>query len=999
MSLIKVNNLATLDGASNREVVANTGLTIPVGEDLKVSGSIIDSTGSDGNTGQYLIAINNGSNVKWVNLPQDIGIGADLVLGDVTIQGDITIQGNANFGLLDETQTILDIVSNNPLSDLLVDNLTTSLSVSNVNVQSTGTSVVTTTTSHTFLVGDRISIKNSSNGDLVGVYRILSNPAPTSTQFTIFADNTKVAAGIYSGGDVSPVAVFTGDVVIDGTLSLNGATTIGLSGDASATATFGASGDPDEYAVISVSTQSTTTNNYIKLEVADITKFKPNHQVKVFGISPFPLATIAAPPTPTNATAIIGDELGFNNSLKKWYAYATSEFDLENGYYSRAVSNTSSVCRNVITTNMDGANYNSVLVNRTTGKGTLLYRAEFATQAEALTATTLSTGSLSLFQLVAVIGPREYGNSTQKLYNDYADFNVTTWSTKNVNGSYGSVVHFSTTAPAAAVQGWVTSGIFNIDESDNSFWLSTPSLYAGITLDPTKIKIYHDDTKPLQDAINAASDSGKNYVVIPGGTYLVSQLKLPSSFSIQGFGEATILRKQYWDTELVTSSVSDGSRASILVSSSYNSTVPEVNPNTQENIWGVKKSRIYDITIEGNSKHQIQYGESALGVDANNSLVHLVNSEFVRIQNAKITGSSGPAIFATGSDNLVIVNSIVNDGTDIEFNIAPCVIAQDCESTTISNTVFQNFPGPVDVSSTNVLSVTGCVIRNCGSGLRVYGSSKTDVLNNLILGPADEYIAVAETRDTEYNGVNISVIPGRDCFTPVYQYSISGQGVDLSESVPNLIKLDVYPVSITNGMEIIDFVNPIRDSGNNTLYEYFNPFNEDDVTLGQIRFKLPASKSAIISLLNPPAPNSYSVYEVTAIKYTDIGSDIAPVLLQGITAPITTGLGALSEDLNKTSYRLQILNIFYNSVVTGDYIKLVAHDYSTDVGNPVWKVAAKRQVGTAQYQLYLLPYEENTKGELTALTLGSLNPSPSNGGGYAQFREVFSIARGIVSIV
>jgi hypothetical protein len=1000
MSLIKVNNLSSLDGSATREVTANTGLTIPAGEDLKIQGSIIDSTGSDGNTGQYLTAINGGSQVSWTSLPQSLSPTASVTFANITVTGDITIQGNANFGLLDEIETIIDIVSNNPLSDLVVDNITTALEISNINVEQSGSSVVTTTTDHSFVVGDRISIKNSSNGDLNGVYRIVSNPAPTQSAFTIFVDTAEIPSGIYSGGTTAPVAVFTGDVVIDGSLSLNGTTTIGLSGDTASAATFGASGDAEEYDVQEVSIETTSSFNYIKLRVEDVSKFSPNHQVKVFGVSKTNLSTIPPNPPPTSATAIVGDSLTFNISTKKWYAYATADYNLINGWYTSADSASTCVCLNVITSVMDSSNYNSIAVSKNSGNGTLLYRAEFNTQNEALIATTLaSEASYSNFKLIAVLGPREYGNSNSLTYNDFGDFNITTWSTRNNNGSYSSPVHFKASAQSQNQQGFVTSGIFNIDESDDSFWLSVPSLYADANFTASKIKIYHDDTKPLQDAIDAAASSGKNYILIPGGTYLVSQLKIPSSFTLKGFGDATIIKKQYWDTQNVNSSVQDGAKASIIVSSSYNNSIPEINPTTGENIWGLKKVSIADITFDGNSSYQIQYGGSSLGEDANNSLLHLVNSEFVRIQNTKIIYSSGSSIFATGSKNLTINSSIIIDGCDIEFYASPCVIAEDCESTIISNCAFQNYPGPVNLSSTNVLSVNGCTVRNCGTGIRIYGSSKTDVLNNLILGPADEYIPVPETTDTEYNGVNISVIPGNDGFTPVYQYNISGQPVDLSEVVPNLIKFDVYPVNIVGGLEIIDFDNPIRDSGNNPLYTYFNPELSDNPELGQVRFKIPSSKSGIISLVNPPAPNRYNVYEVTAIKYTNIGSDIDQVLIQGTALSIPNGIGALSSDVGKNSYALGVTESMYFSVVAGDFIKLVAHDYSTNVGNPTWKVAAKRQLSTTQFQLFLLPFSEDLQGDLDELNFGSVTPSPSNGGGYAKFREVFSIARGIVSIV
>ena len=1009
MSLIKVNQLATLDGATNREVTANTGLTIPVGEDLKISGSIIDSTGNNGDTGQYLTAINNGSQVSWTSLPQSISPTSDVTFRNVTITGNVSIGGTANFGLLDDSDAIVEIVSTNPLTNLVVDNNTESFSISNITVGNNGISTVTTTSQHNLEVGDRISIKNSSNGDINGIYTILSTPQPTNFTFTINVTDPDVEPGLYSNGSVLPIAVFTGDVIIDGSLSLGGGSIVtgGGGGSTGSASTFGASGDEDLYSVSAVTNVTSGSQSFIKLNVNDVSKFDSNHQVKVFGISPVALASIPNSPAPTSATPIVGDIATYNISPKRYYVYATSNFSLTDGWYTAAKSNTSCIALNVVSNLIDENNYNSVVVSRNPGNGVLLYRAEYTTLTTAQAAAGLSGAFPEDFKLCAIIGPRIFGNSNTIAYNDFADFDRTSWSDRNVNGTYKqSTLHFSSTAPTINYQGWATTGIFNIDPSDNSFWLSRPNLFSdGLTPDPTKVKVYHDDTKALQDAIDEASSSGLNYLVIPGGTYLVSKLKIPSSFSLSGYGEATVLKKQYWDTESISSAVYDGAKASIIVSSAYNNTVPEVDA-LGNNVWGLKKVNISDITIDGNSVSQIQFGSSSLGEEANNSLVHLVNSEFIRLQNTKITRSSGPAIFSTGSKNLTINSCLINDGSDIEFFVSPCVISQDCETTVVSNTVFQNFPGAVDFSTNTVLSVTGCTIRNCGTGLRVFGSAKTDVLNNLILGPSDEFIPVPETTDTEYNGVNISVVPGRDAFTPVYQYNISGQEVDLSDVVPNKIKLEVYPVNVvTSGgvsQDIIDFDNPIRDSGGNQLYSYFNPNLEDDPALGQVRFKLPASKSSIISLENPPGPNTFNVYEVTAIKYTDIGDDTTAgqVLSNGQALNVPSNVGAIAEDVGLNSYYLSVDEILYIGVVQGDFIKLIAHNYQPDVGTDVvWKVAGKVQISTTQFFLYLLPHVEDVNGELTSVPFGGLSQSPSLGGGYAQFREIFSIARGIVSIV
>ena len=97
MSLIKVNQLATLDGATNRQVTANTGLTIPDGEDLRLSGTLYDGDDSPGLAGQYLIS--NGENVFWSSLPQDLTPTSNVTFNNVIVSGDITVAGTASFDL------------------------------------------------------------------------------------------------------------------------------------------------------------------------------------------------------------------------------------------------------------------------------------------------------------------------------------------------------------------------------------------------------------------------------------------------------------------------------------------------------------------------------------------------------------------------------------------------------------------------------------------------------------------------------------------------------------------------------------------------------------------------------------------------------------------------------------------------------------------------------------------------------------------------------------
>jgi hypothetical protein len=1208
MSLIKVNNLSSLDGAPNREVTANTGLTIPVGEDLKVSGSIIDSTGSDGNTGQYLTAINGGAQVSWTSLPQSISPTSNVVFNSIVVTGDITIGGTANFSLsgfttsdltegsnlyfnntraraaisaqnsgggdgsisyasntgvltysgpdtadyrsafsavnipdtssidylgnLSYSQTngrftytgptvqeirtkfsrrnvsglgsigydsaigeisyvgpsnaeirnlfsaggdldydaltgeffidistsggsdILDIVSAGPLTDLIVNNASVGKVITTIVV--VGGVATVNSTNHGFIAGDRIGIGGNSSPHLNKTFPVAT---AATNSFTIAVSGVNPAT--YTGGLVKPVAVFTGDVVIDGTINVNG-TNIGLSDlfvgtslirlnadlpDASIPATdgsddalievnrgalndtalkwnelarrwqftndgvnynnillpsetdfgasqeFGASGDPDRYNVSAVTNVVEGAFTYKKVTVADITKFKPNQRVKVFGISRTQnLAT--ANPTPSAPSIVVAsyESVIFNDSATyphQFYVYAVAQMDLVNGDISAAVPQSISAIENINVDDLNEANYNTIGLTRTANKAILLYRALFSTLATANTARTSFNANASSFKLISVVGPRYFGGNSNYQYVDYGSYDVAKNSFRDSNGDFGpDSIHVPHTAPTQAKQGFITSAIKpgSIDEVASTFILEEPTLYNDSSI--SNIYMYHDDTFALQTAINDAVIQKRKFLVIPGGTYLISQLELPDRFTLKGLSDATVLHRQYWDTSRVFTNTKSGVKGAMIVGAKYNATIPSINPSTGANNWGVVDNFLSDIIFDGSAKYQILNETTNLGAEANDAVINVVNSEFFRIQNVKVRQSAGPAFYASGSENLTVDGCIFYDGADVERFETPCLIADEGDTTIITNSIFRDYPGPLVLTSTNVLAVNGCTIRNCGSGLRIYGSSKTDVLNNLILGPADEYIPVPDLYDSEFNSVNLLVQYDTNNQTPVFQYIVSGQEIDLSNVVK---RVEVFRVNVSGGAETVDYVNPVTASDGSDLFTIINPGSLYDPAIGQIQFEMSIPSTNYLVTTYPSVPNAYNVYRVYGVKYFDYGSDLSPSLKTGSTVTVS-GL--------QKAYVLGVEQIAYDSVIVGSYVKLISHSFNPQpaVGDRVWYVQGKNNVGGGQYTLNLLPYSEDAFGNLTVSTLTGVGTEPTIGGGYIQVRDKFIIAKGVIGV-
>jgi hypothetical protein len=746
---------------------------------------------------------------------------------------------------------------------------------------------------------------------------------------------------------------------------------------------FGASGDGKVYEINSSSYQVSGSNTYLKVVLknrSDISKFRSNHYVKIFGASLTTQANLPSPPSIGSQTITAAYEQNLfddEETVKSFYAYAFAHYRLDNGDVSQFVVYPN-IVENVASFEMNEANYNVLNLTRVLGRGMLVYRAEFTGVDAELSATNSITNinlDQSPFKLIGVLGPKEFTSDTLNAnWQDYGEYDVTAWTNRNAKGEYQSnTIHFPLNPPSEPKRGWATGPIRNINAGEGSFWIDIPGLQGDIN---NNIDVVHDDTVAIQTAIDAAVSTGKNFLIMPGGTYLVNRILLPNGFTLRGLADATVFKKQYWNTTYLTSAQQAGLRNSMFVSKTYNFQ----NPPTS---WVINNFTLGDITIDGNATNQILYDFSSLGLQTNNSLIGMPNSEFVKLQSVKIRHSSGPAVFAEGSLNFSIENCNFIDGAETERYETDCILMSDCENTKVNASVFQNFPGALDFTTGKVLAISGCVVRNCGSGIKVYGSVNTSVLNNLILGPADEYIAVPDLYDSDYDGVNISVKYGVDNETPVFQYVESGEGKDLSDVV---LRFKVYEATVAGGTETVDFNNPIVTSSNGDLFTYVNPVDAnlnpvDDISIGQIRFRMPAANSTLISAATL---NTYNVYQATGIEYKNIGSDINNVL----------GTGTYSAGL----YTVVVSNqAAFDAVATDDYIKLVAHSFSPSSNVDVWRITQK-QAG-AQNKLVLRPYIESSLGELTITTITGVGATPTTGNGYIQLRETFLIAKGVFSVV
>lgn len=789
---------------------------------------------------------------------------------------------------------------------------------------------------------------------------------------------------------------------------------------------FGASGDPNRYAVTALTNiidQGNNTRTVITLNPGETEKFRPTQFIKMYGAS--------------NTTDLNSKFLGAKapNSLDvsrpnpipgdDWcYAYATAEMDINDDPAS-GMGDISAVKVNVTPLqnnnpgNLNEETYNIINLERSsTDRAVLIYR--FAAADPALNAAPANQAITDLqagnnrenWQLIAVVGPKYFGNNGLfYTYNDYGTYDVTRNSLRNQTGAFGASeidpradeVHVPHIAPINPRHGFVTSQIISINAATNEITLTAGNLTENISQED--VYIYHDDTDALQNAIDDAKVKGRDFLVIPGGTYLITQLSLPDKFTLRGLADATILHRQYWNFDKVTTGTPlvDGSKGNMLLSQKFDGST-----NTPA---GMIDCSIGDIVFDGSAKYQVLCGgssfDSGIETQTNDAVVNAINSEFFRMTNVKIRQSTGPALVAGGCENLSVDGCVFFNGSDVERFTTPCIVADEGDTTIISNCVFRDFPGPLIFNSTNVLAVNGCTIRNCDTGLRIYGASKTDVLNNLILGPADEYIPVPDNYDSDFNGVNLITDPNNsNNYSPILTYIEGGEALDLTNIN---IQAQVIRVTVTSELDIegnairvenFDFLNPIFSGANNVIESTLSPFIDGsfvtvEPSLGQVCLVISQTNLAYIRLNYPSTPNAYNVYRCFGIRYAPVGSDTEFTIKTSSTE---------NQLVSNDVYAIEVEKSLYDAVTTtGTYLKLVSHVFSPNVVAPnslVWEVVNK-QVGVGPtYVISLAPRNEKPDGTIEPLsqTLTTVGASQTTGGGYVEIRNTFTIAKGIVSL-
>ena len=556
------------------------------------------------------------------------------------------------------------------------------------------------------------------------------------------------------------------------------------------------------------------------------------------------------------------------------------------------------------------------------------------------------------FKLIGVLGPKDYST----VYKDYYLFDYTSWSGKDpTDNSYlaETLTHFKasidgTVAPAddaITLRGWA-------DVTIASEGIKSSSTGAGfdVLIDEQQTlfvnsdgacSFAHNNTIDIQDAINQKIDIGNQSLTLNAKTYNVSNIAVPSNFAITGVPGLTTLKKLPWSGyRSLTSSNKD---SSILRSTT------NLAPTT--------------ITLSGvnfDGTHTNQYLlDDAQGTDEDtNVLVNLgVGSVDLILENCKLTNMIGGGVYASSPSNLKVSNCEISNGgiTDRYQTFSP-LTADGGQNTMITNNVFRNFTSPIDCTVTRDGSiVANNVIKNCGSGLDIFGSTFFISSPNVLVGPANESLQSPDVLNSDFDSVNIlrsqirseSDGPAGVFLSDPFVYQENGDVFDLTQDSVASTGNIVYRTKLIRGY----FQNNIGDG---TVIEIQSE-EEYGNKIGPEQLDANAKPTVTYTDVNNPTVASQSsylvpgqVYEIKEVGNTDWTKVGAPINKVGVRFTYNTSgnqkLVQKENDIANGNDR----NALSTSVSTTGYVTRKQFEgYTTDGGTKLNEIILTNYTGNS----------------------------------------------------
>jgi hypothetical protein len=801
-----------------------------------------------------------------------------------------------------------------------------------------------------------------------------------------------------------------------------------VTGDVNNLSSFGVSGDGNLY---TASARGSDGLSRLTLTIPSTGTFIAGQPIKIFGINTRGITQYDA--NTVDSTTIYSSWAStIDNSQSPIIAQGNTGGNIRYKYYAALINFNTGIISSLkkLKHSSDGITdyvenfelnlfneqrYNSVSITRPNAShGILLYRYKNVSAIVKDRNGNTIPDHDSRLNLIAIIGQRDIGSSTstQFTYNDYGPYDRTTWGDFNTDGSYNAQYQKITGIPVSVeltdipnygpYPGWSERQVADVDYINNLITITnaTNGVYdstelSSIYIDTNKIQVCHDDTAAIQAAIDTQVQKGLFSLLLIGGTYLVKRLVIPSNFSLSGAGKATVIKKQYFDTSYNTTPSPEFSRLYSAIwmreAVSNNASLP------------IKDASLSSFVVDGNYNCNIRLGTQTR--PDSNALVYLEESENCSLFNLDIKNSIGDALYAPDSRRLSLQNTSIYDNSITYITFDNPFQATDTIVLRVSDCSFLSNPGPVDITTTQVVAFNSCIIRNSGTGLRTYGTRSANVENNLILGPDDEWIPTTDIYDSDFNSINITCYKSTGAGTGgliKFTYVEENIAKDLSNTT---ITPYVYKVNVdSNGNEIIDpspltYIPTGKQTPESVLVAQIY-----DKENGGIQIKIPESATVPApvgtaleaipyrTITNNLGTNySYLIYYVNVSENVSVG-DPDDYIINGVI-----GYNQLTQ-----IYTIKIDESTIADFATGDIVQVLEHNTTNGYSLPnELTVATSPRFEQQSYVLDLFSSSFNTfnsqvNGDQTAPN-GSLTIDPL-ARGYIKKKRLFTVAKGIIGV-
>ena len=715
---------------------------------------------------------------------------------------------------------------------------------------------------------------------------------------------------------------------------------------------YGVSGDATVHDGVGISTNTITGISTARFAVGD--------RVKIFGVTES---------TDTDTVASLGvggvaiptyEKVG-TAGTSRLYRYWVAQYHMKNGKVGIATQITPKAgIGHTTIDDFNDQNHIVLTLNKTndTNIGLLVYRQESAPGVSA---------DINAAQLIDILGPKEFAGATSGIkWQDYGVYDKTSWSSKDTKNRFDDdQIHFPNIGTEGQRRGWAIDRIVSIGASSitvNNGYNYNSTVGFGTT---AAVKVTHDNTSALKTAMDDIIAKGGNYLDLPSGTYYANQITIPSGFTLKGNGKNTILKRQFFAYD-----ANDGNGNSLGFNNNF--VTIGTNVNTRD-------MTVSDITLDGNSSNSIRFFN-----EIDNYLAVFTGTNSSLFRSMEIRNSPAHGLTIEDSRRVSIENCTFVDGSLTDRYPFEPLGAQESEVLRVNDSLFENYPGPVDLSVTSVVSTGGNIIRNCGTGLRTFATGKITTSNNILLGPADEFLPTPDLYDSDFNSINLTIDTQADFEGPVMQYIEDGQPKDISSTKVNIISAGIgtivglYSTTITEtlGTRFLEFDIKTFDAN--------STFSREE---GYIQLTMPQSKTSTLST----GLTSAFGYNIIAEEYLDVPTGFTTYI--GISTGAWFKNGSAFIGAGATEYRVTLSNPDdYVGIATGDIVKLNDHQVSPSLGAKALTVQQKEEVSAVNKQLRLV-------GITTNSVVNGAPPVGATVNGYISIRKQFVIAKGRVGVI